>query len=67
MNRVFRGRTAAARPGDRVLVMGAGTIGVLAAVAARAKGARAYVCDVSEKKLNYAMEHFGLDGAILNR
>lgn len=58
---------AGVRPGDRVLVMGAGTIGVLAAVAARAKGARVYVCDVAEKKLDYAMEHFGLDGAILNR
>lgn len=35
--------------GDKVLVIGAGTIGVLAAVAAKAKGAEVYISDVSEK------------------
>ena len=50
------------KPGDRVLVLGAGTIGVLAAVAAKAKGARVYVADVAEKKLQFAMDSFGLEG-----
>ena len=54
------------KPGDRVLVLGAGTIGVLAAVAAKAKGARVYVADVAEKKLQFAMDSFGLEGTLLN-
>lgn len=54
------------KAGDNVLVIGAGTIGVLAAVAAKAKGARVYISDVAEKKMNYAVETFGLDGGILN-
>lgn len=54
------------KAGDNVLVIGAGTIGVLAAVAAKAKGAKVYISDVSEKKMNYAVETFGLDGGILN-
>lgn len=51
---------------DRVLVVGTGTIGVLAAVAAKARGARVWIADIAEKKLAYALETFGLDGAILN-
>lgn len=51
--------------GDRVLVVGAGTIGVLAAVAAKAKGATVYIADVLEGKLK-AAEKFGVDGTILN-
>lgn len=51
---------------DKVLVIGAGTIGVLAAVAAKAKGAKVYISDVAENKMNYAIETFGLDGGILN-
>lgn len=54
------------KAGDNVLVIGAGTIGVLAAVAAKAKGAKVYISDVAEKKMNYAVETFGLDGSILN-
>ncbi|HJF84136.1 MAG TPA: zinc-binding alcohol dehydrogenase family protein [Megamonas hypermegale] len=54
------------KAGDNVLVIGAGTIGVLAAVAAKAKGAKVYISDVAEKKMNYAVETFGLDGGILN-
>lgn len=54
------------KPGDKVLVIGAGTIGVLAAVAAKAKGAEVYIADVAEKKLEYAVKEFGLDGSILN-
>lgn len=57
---------AVVQPGDRVLILGAGTIGVLAAVAAKSKGARVWIADVAEKKLTYALEHFGLEGAVLN-
>lgn len=38
---------AEVKQGDKVLVIGAGTIGVLAAVAAKAKGAVVYISDVS--------------------
>ena len=51
--------------GDRVLVVGAGTIGVLAAAAAKSCGALVWICDVAPKKLEYAAG-FGLDGTILN-
>lgn len=54
------------QPNDKVLVIGAGTIGVLAAIAAKAKGATVYISDVAENKMNYAIETFGLDGGILN-
>lgn len=50
---------------DTVLIVGAGTIGILAAVAAKAKGAKVYIADVAEQKLNYALG-FGVDGIILN-
>ena len=53
------------KEGDVVLVVGAGTIGVLAAIAAKAKGAKVYIADVSAGKLAMA-EGFGVDGTILN-
>jgi len=56
---------AGVRAGDRLLVVGAGTIGVLAGVSAKAKGAEVYIADVAQDKLNYAMG-FGFDGAVLN-
>lgn len=52
--------------GDHVLVVGAGTIGVLAAVAAKAKGGKVYIADIAKEKLEYAVNEFGLDGMILN-
>jgi 2-desacetyl-2-hydroxyethyl bacteriochlorophyllide A dehydrogenase len=52
--------------GEKVLVVGAGTIGVLAAIAAKAKGGEVYIADVAEAKLKYAYETFGLAGMILN-
>lgn len=54
------------KEGDKVLVIGAGTIGVLAAIAAKAKGGEVYIADVAEAKLRYAHETFGLAGMILN-
>lgn len=56
---------ASAGSGDRVLVVGAGTIGVLAALAAKARGAQVWISDVAPKKLEYAAR-FGLAGTILN-
>ena len=53
------------KEGDKVLVVGAGTIGVLAAIAAKAKGGVVYISDVSEGKLEMAKE-FGIDGTLLN-
>ena len=57
---------AGIKKGDKVLVVGAGTIGVLAACAAKALGGEVYLCDVAEKKLKYAIDTFGFDGMILN-
>lgn len=54
------------KPGDKVLVVGAGTIGVLAAVAAKAKGAEVTICDVAPEKLDYAYQTFGLAHKLLN-
>lgn len=54
------------QPGDTILVIGAGTIGTLAAVAAKAKGANVYIADVAERKIDYAVRTFGLTGGILN-
>lgn len=52
--------------GDKVLIVGAGTIGVLAAIAAKAKGAEVTICDVAPEKCRYAYETFGLDHMLLN-
>ncbi len=54
------------KKGDKVLIIGAGTIGVLAAIAAKAKGGEVYIVDVAEEKLQYAYETFGLAGMIKN-
>lgn len=58
-------RRAGVKQGDRVLIVGAGTIGVLAAIAAKAKGAEVYMSDVAAGKLEMA-KGFGIDGVILN-
>ncbi len=60
---VTRGKVKA---GDKVLVVGAGTIGALAAVAAKSQGASVYIADVAQKKIDYAVKSFGLDGGIFN-
>ena len=57
---------AGIKKGDKVLVIGAGTIGVLAAVAAKAKGGEVYIADIAEEKLQYAYKTFGLAGTIKN-
>lgn len=50
---------------DKVLIVGAGTIGVMALIAAKRCGATVYMADISEKKLERA-KNFGSDGSILN-
>lgn len=52
--------------GDKVLIIGAGTIGTLAAVAAKAKGADVYIADLAAEKVHYAVTNFGLAGGIVN-
>jgi 2-desacetyl-2-hydroxyethyl bacteriochlorophyllide A dehydrogenase len=51
--------------GDRVLIVGAGTIGVLAALAAKFRGAQVWMTDISGQKLVLA-ERFGIDGTFVN-
>lgn len=53
------------KKGDKVLVIGAGTIGVLAMISAKLSGAEVYISDVAQGKLDYALE-LGADGVILN-
>lgn len=60
---VARGK---ASEGDNVLVIGAGTIGVFAAISAKASGARVYIADVAKDKVDYAVNSFGLDGGLIN-
>ncbi|MFJ5861750.1 NAD(P)-dependent alcohol dehydrogenase [Pseudarthrobacter sp. NPDC092439] len=46
------------RPGSRVLIAGAGPIGIIAAQAARAYGAtEIYISDIAEDRLAFALEH----------
>ena len=53
-------------PGERVLVMGAGAIGILAAVTAKLQGARVYIADIAPEKLAFVRDHFPVDGCLLN-
>ena len=54
------------KKGDRVLVIGSGTIGIFAATAAKMKGATVIMADISEYKLQMAKQQFGIDDTILN-
>ena len=57
---------AAIQPGERVLVMGGGAIGILAALTAHLQGAKVYVCDIAKEKLAFIAANFPVDGVILN-
>ena len=59
-------KRGAVKQGDKVLIVGAGTIGVLAAVSAKQAGAVVYIADVAKDKLEYA-KTFGVDGVIWGR
>ena len=54
---------APVKPGDSVLIIGAGPIGLFALIAAKAQGARVYVADILPGRLEKAL-HFGADGVI---
>ena len=54
---------APVKPGDKVLVVGAGPIGLFALITAKAQGAEVYVADVLDGRLEKA-KHFGADGTI---
>ena len=54
---------AAVKPGDKVLVVGAGPIGLFASISAKAQGAEVFVADVLDGRLEKAT-HFGADGVI---
>lgn len=58
-------KRANVQPGEKVLIVGAGTIGVLAMFAAKQFGAKVYLSDVAQGKLDYGMQ-LGADGVILN-
>lgn len=53
------------REGDKVLVIGAGTIGYLTAMSAKLLGGEVYVCDIAPEKLK-GVEKIGIAGTILN-
>ncbi len=48
-------------PGDQVLVVGAGPIGIAAALFARLDGAKVTILDVRQPRLEYARTRLGLD------
>ncbi len=51
------------KKGDNLLVIGAGPIGIFAAISAKMAGARVYVADMLEKRLSIALG-MGADGVI---
>lgn len=53
------------RPGEKVLIIGSGTIGILAAKAASMYGADVTICDIAKDKLEIA-HRFGFNSTILN-
>lgn len=56
------------RAGQKALIVGGGAIGLMAAIAAKSRGARVYLCDVpgAREKLLKSQEAYGLDGILLN-
>ena len=54
---------APVKRGDRVLVVGAGPIGLFALISAKKKGAEVYVADILDGRLEKALS-FGADGVI---
>lgn len=59
-------RRANVQPGDTVLIVGAGTIGVYSALAAMALGGEVTICDIAEEKLDYAQKMYDIPHTILN-
>lgn len=57
---------ASVKPGEKVLVFGAGAIGILAGVAAKSFGAKVYITDIAAGKVEKAVSDFGFDGGFVN-
>lgn len=58
-------KKANVKKGDNVLIVGAGSIGVLSMFGALYRGAKVYLSDISQDKLDYAIS-LGASGGILN-
>lgn len=58
-------KRAGVKKGERVLVIGAGTIGMMAAISARHFGAEVTLCDVAADKLRLAKD-FGITHSLVN-
>jgi len=58
-------KKADVKKGDRILIMGAGSIGVLSMYGCLFRGAEVYVADISQEKIDYAVS-LGAKGGILN-
>ena len=58
-------KRAEIKPGQKVLVVGSGTIGYFAALAAKMMGGEVYVSDISQIKLDM-VKKAGISGTILN-
>ncbi|MCD8352285.1 MAG: zinc-binding alcohol dehydrogenase family protein [Planctomycetaceae bacterium] len=58
-------KRASVQPGEKVLVIGAGTIGILAMLSAKYFGGEVYVADVAPKKLERAKQ-LGAAGIVVN-
>jgi L-iditol 2-dehydrogenase len=56
-------RVTAPKPGDKVLIFGAGIMGLLVLQLAVSKGARVTACDLAEKRLSLAKQ-LGAEGVI---
>ncbi len=52
--------------GDKVLIFGAGAIGILAGVAARSFGAEVHITDMAKDKIDLAIREFGFTGGFVN-
>ena len=48
---------ASIQPDDHVLIVGAGTIGLLAAIVAQTLGGKVSICDISQDKLDHAVKN----------
>jgi threonine dehydrogenase-like Zn-dependent dehydrogenase len=57
-------RRSGAGPGSRVLVVGAGPIGIAASIFAKAQGAEVFVVDMNARRLAFYSDKIGIDHAI---
>lgn len=57
---------AKVKPGEKVLIIGAGAIGILAGTVVKSFGGKAYITDISKDKVEKAIKDFNLDGGFVN-